>query len=138
MDFYHLNFAGFALFNGFLALREYRQEVNTDHLTKNAVADAEAGAKSSPDIDESTINHFKKIFYVVYVLIFGADWLQVRPLIVSSTITALLSLILETGPFHIHFVQGSKAASRADCSCSIYYRFLSSRSLRSLRRLARR
>jgi len=74
MDFYHVNFAGFMLFNGCLAYREYRQA--RDKV--QPIADEQADTKLLPGLDETSVNHFKKIFFVVYVLVFGADWLQVR------------------------------------------------------------
>jgi len=73
MGFYHINFAGFMLFNGYMAFREYRQERPTIQPMK----DAEAESSQLPGLDETSVNHFKKIFFVVYVLVFGADWLQV-------------------------------------------------------------
>lgn len=75
MDFYHANFIGFMLFNGYLAYREYRQEQDTIQPTTDK--DAEANSEEPPGLDQTSVLHFQKIFFVVYTLVFGADWLQV-------------------------------------------------------------
>lgn len=69
MDFYHVNFAGFMLFNGCLAYREYRED------TIQPTKDAEEPQASIPD--QTSAQYFQRIFLVVYALVFGADWLQV-------------------------------------------------------------
>ena len=82
MDFYTLNFAGLLLINSGLAYREYYQSPDGyQQVERSDRSDkSEEGSESIPElVDEKSIDHFKKIFFLVYGLVFGADWLQVSP-----------------------------------------------------------
>jgi len=70
MEFYHANFASFALINVLLAYREYRQEL---------VVECEQDAKGKVRFDDSkeVLRAFKWRFLPIYLLVNGADWLQV-------------------------------------------------------------
>jgi MFS transporter, MFS domain-containing protein family, molybdate-anion transporter len=70
MEFYHANFASFALINVLLAYSEYRQDVLVEH---------EEGAKEKVHINDSKelLKAFKWQFLPIYLLVNGADWLQV-------------------------------------------------------------
>ena len=74
MDFYKGNFAVFALVNAALAYREYRQveplvEVKDDDDSKLEAEGMRA-----------VLSKFKWNFIPIYLLVNGADWLQVRKL----------------------------------------------------------
>ena len=71
MDFYKGNFAAFALLNAVLAFIEYRhveakQEKNEDEAT---LLDVEGSRVA--------LDKFKWNFIPIYLLVNGADWLQV-------------------------------------------------------------
>jgi hypothetical protein len=66
MEFYQGNFAAFVLLNILLAYREYRQEPATD-----------AGKTSHDEATKIVVNKFKWNFIPIYLLVNGADWLQV-------------------------------------------------------------
>jgi len=67
MEFYQGIFVAFALLNFLLAYREYREE---------PAADAEN--KSHDEATKIEVNKFKWNFIPIYLLVNGADWLQVR------------------------------------------------------------
>ena len=72
MDFYKGNFAVFALVNAGLAYRDYRQveplvEVKDDD-----------DSKSEAEGVKAVLSKFKWNFIPIYLLVNGADWLQVR------------------------------------------------------------
>jgi MFS transporter, MFS domain-containing protein family, molybdate-anion transporter len=71
MDFYKGNFAVFALVNALLAYREYRQE---EPLQEFKDDDAKLEAEGT----RAVLNKFKWNFIPIYLLVNGADWLQVR------------------------------------------------------------
>jgi len=69
MDFYKGNFAAFALLNAVLAFIEYRKveaRQEKDVETKLEVEETRAG-----------LDKFKWNFIPIYLLVNGADWLQV-------------------------------------------------------------
>ncbi|KAL8684149.1 MAG: hypothetical protein Q9224_006570, partial [Gallowayella concinna] len=77
MDFYQVNLLAFVLLNGSMAYRQYRQDKRLELSEKMQQFDSE---NSDPDsVDTDTIysaKEFKNIFFPVYVLVWGADWLQ--------------------------------------------------------------
>jgi len=74
MEFYQGNFAVFALINALLAYREYRQD-------ESIQAQKEDGQKVDAENSREILKAFKLKFIPIYLLVNGADWLQVRLLI---------------------------------------------------------
>jgi hypothetical protein len=72
MDFYKGNFAAFALLNALLAFREYRQVEPLQEIKDDNDSKIEA------DGARVVLNKFKWNFIPIYLLVNGADWLQVR------------------------------------------------------------
>jgi hypothetical protein len=70
MDFYKGNFAVFALLNAGLAFREYRQVETRQEKDDESEPEAEGKAV--------LLSKFKWNFIPIYLLVNGADWLQVR------------------------------------------------------------
>ena len=70
MDFYTGNFAAFALLNAVLAFREYRQVYARQENGDGPKAEAEG--------KRVVLDKFKWNFIPIYLLVNGADWLQVR------------------------------------------------------------
>jgi hypothetical protein len=70
MDFYKGNFAAFALLNAVLAFREYRQVDAPQEKDDESRAEAEG--------KRVVLDKFKWNFIPIYLLVNGADWLQVR------------------------------------------------------------
>jgi len=72
MEFYQANFAAFALLNILLAYREYRQG-------DVAVIDDEKDPRKIVQSNDSKelLKLFKWRFLPIYLLVNGADWLQV-------------------------------------------------------------
>jgi hypothetical protein len=69
MDFYKGNFAAFALLNAVLAFVEYRQVEARQEKDDEAKLDAEGM--------RVLLDKFKWNFIPIYLLVNGADWLQV-------------------------------------------------------------
>jgi hypothetical protein len=69
MDFYKGNFAAFALLNAVLAFVEYRQVEARQEKDDEAKLDAEEM--------RVLLDKFKWNFIPIYLLVNGADWLQV-------------------------------------------------------------
>ena len=69
MDFYKGNFAAFALLNAVLAFVEYRQVEARQEKDNEAKLDAEEM--------RVLLDKFKWNFIPIYLLVNGADWLQV-------------------------------------------------------------
>ena len=85
MDFfYQLNLAAFVLVNGSMVYRQYRQDKRAEFSEKIQDSDAEndtadegrSTSKSSTVASTSLAKQFTNIFFPVYVLVWGADWLQ--------------------------------------------------------------
>ncbi|KAL8892117.1 MAG: hypothetical protein Q9192_005652 [Flavoplaca navasiana] len=85
MDFfYQLNLAAFVLLNGSMVYRQYRQDKRAELSEKIQDSDAEndtadegrSTLKSSTVASASSAKQFTNIFFPVYVLVWGADWLQ--------------------------------------------------------------
>jgi hypothetical protein len=74
MDFYKGNFAAFALLNAILAFREYRQVEAPQEKDDESRLEAEG--------TRVVLDKFKWNFIPIYLLVNGADWLQVRNLLV--------------------------------------------------------
>ncbi len=72
MEFYQANFAAFALLNILLAYREYRQE-------EVVAIDNEKDARKRVETNDNKelLKLFKWRFLPIYLLVNGADWLQV-------------------------------------------------------------
>ena len=69
MDFYKGNLAAFALLNAVLAFREYRQVVPLLEKDDDSKLEAEGTREA--------LKKFKWNFIPIYLLVNGADWLQV-------------------------------------------------------------
>jgi len=72
MEFYQGNFAVFALINALLAYREYRQDESVE-------VQKEDGQKVDVEKSREALKAFKLKFLPIYLLVNGANWLQVRP-----------------------------------------------------------
>jgi len=69
MDFYKGNFAAFALLNAVLAFIEYRQV--------EARQEKDVETKLEEEGTRAVLDKFKWNFIPIYLLVNGADWLQV-------------------------------------------------------------
>ncbi|KAL8714306.1 MAG: hypothetical protein Q9220_001637 [cf. Caloplaca sp. 1 TL-2023] len=85
MDFYHLNLAAFVLLNGSMVYRQYRHEKSIEISEKVQDCDTENVSSTESDEDDGNVSieppttspsRFKRLFYPVYILVWGADWLQ--------------------------------------------------------------
>lgn len=84
MDFYQINLIAFVLLNGSMVYRQYKQDKRAELTEKIQEFDAEHdsasedGATAKVDIVSATSSakQFTNIFFPVYVLVWGADWLQ--------------------------------------------------------------
>jgi hypothetical protein len=74
MEFYQANFAAFALLNILLAYREYRQEEVT-----SVEDEKDARKRVESNDNKELLKVFKWRFLPIYLLVNGADWLQVYP-----------------------------------------------------------
>lgn len=72
MDFYLWNFAVLALLNVLLAFREYRLQETTSRPQLN-----DAKRQVAANDARENLKSFKWRFLPVYLLVNGADWLQV-------------------------------------------------------------
>jgi hypothetical protein len=72
MEFYQANFAAFALLNILLAYREYRQEEVT-----SVENEKDARKRVESNDNKELLKVFKWRFLPIYLLVNGADWLQV-------------------------------------------------------------
>lgn len=92
MSFYQLNFATLVAANAVLAYRQYRQAIWQ-----------EITPKTTPDIEKSArkgeIDQFTKDFFVVYLLVVAADWLQVSITIAPEAFTRITNKV--AGPSYI-------------------------------------
>ena len=77
MDFYSINFAGLLLINGGLAYREFGQGRNGYGVLEESEKQEEGMEGSLDFVNQKSVGHFKRMFFLVYGLVFGADWLQV-------------------------------------------------------------
>lgn len=73
MDFYHYNLIAFVLLNTCLVYWQYRRDGKSKG-SKETVGTAEREKQAA---GEAMIWHFKKRYLPVYMLVVGADWLQV-------------------------------------------------------------
>ncbi|KAI4218726.1 MAG: hypothetical protein L6R36_008788 [Xanthoria steineri] len=85
MDFYQINLAAFVLGNGSMVYRQYRQDKRADLSERiqgfdaennNGAGDGGHPAKVDTAPTASSAKQFTNIFFPVYVLVWGADWLQ--------------------------------------------------------------
>ncbi|KAL8784074.1 MAG: hypothetical protein Q9213_004201 [Squamulea squamosa] len=84
MDFYQINLVAFVLLNGSMVYRQYKQDKRAELSEKIQEFDAEhdstgedrATAKVDIVTAASSAKQFTNIFFPVYVLVWGADWLQ--------------------------------------------------------------
>jgi hypothetical protein len=72
MEFYQMNVIAFVLFNSFLAFLQHRSNGKT-----KAGRALEDGNEASVIAAKAMNWQFKLRFLPVYLLVFGADWLQV-------------------------------------------------------------
>jgi hypothetical protein len=72
MEFYQANAVALVALNLCLAYRQYRQDRQTKQSRKTA-----GGTDAAAVAAEALNNKFKRKFLPVYLLVFGADWLQV-------------------------------------------------------------
>jgi hypothetical protein len=73
MNFYQSNFAAFVLLNAVLAYREYRQGGEIQLAEKEEINPR----KLVESNDKEALKKFKWRFLPIYLLVNGADWLQV-------------------------------------------------------------
>ncbi|KAL8858975.1 MAG: hypothetical protein Q9178_004456 [Gyalolechia marmorata] len=85
MDFYQINLVAFVLLNGSMVYRQYRQDKRAELSEKIQEFDSENDTESDEGhiakVDlapgsASSAKQFTNIFFPVYVLVWGADWLQ--------------------------------------------------------------
>ncbi|KAI4145609.1 MAG: hypothetical protein L6R39_003751 [Caloplaca ligustica] len=79
MDFYQINLVAFVLLNGSMLYRQYRRERRAELSEKMQECETEDLMGDDGSVDLSQNNSaaaFKSIFFPVYVLVWGADWLQ--------------------------------------------------------------
>ena len=84
MDFYQINLAAFVLVNGSMVYRQYRQDKRAElseriqgfDAENNGAGDGGHPAKVDTAPTASSAKQFTNIFFPVYVLVWGADWLQ--------------------------------------------------------------
>lgn len=85
MDFYQINLAASVLVNGSMVYRQYRQDKRADLSERiqgfdaennNGAGDGGHPAKVDTAPTASSAKQFTNIFFPVYVLVWGADWLQ--------------------------------------------------------------
>ncbi|KAH6679707.1 hypothetical protein B0J14DRAFT_472622 [Halenospora varia] len=74
MAFYEYNLFGFIIFNSSLAYFDHRRSRNANRFR----ADDNEAARASVMAGKAALWEFKKKFIPVYLLAFGADWLQIR------------------------------------------------------------
>lgn len=74
MNFYQSNFAAFVLLNAVLAYREYRQGGEEQLAEKDAETSPRKQVEGN---DKQALRAFKLRFLPIYLLVNGADWLQV-------------------------------------------------------------
>ena len=96
MSFYQLNFATLVAANAVLAYRQYRQAI-WQEITPKTTPDIEKPAR------KGEIGQFTKDFFVVYLLVVAADWLQVSITIAPEAFTPITNKL--AGPSYICVVQ---------------------------------
>ena len=98
MDFYSVNVVALVALNAALSYRQWKQQNGRANRSKEM-----AGGRGAESIlaAEAVNMQFKKRFLPVYLLVFGADWLQVCNR--QETITYILTHVL--GSLHIYHVQ---------------------------------
>lgn len=71
MDFYSVNLAALVALNAALAYHQRKQ-------TPEIIANPEDGPENKVVDNSRAIATFKNRFFLVYMLVVGSDWLQVR------------------------------------------------------------
>lgn len=71
MGFYEYNFALLVVLCAVLTWRRHQRDVEVEAATNN---DEDAPSQSQ----KNEASNFTRLFLVVYLLVMGADWLQVR------------------------------------------------------------
>lgn len=97
MDFYSANVIFFVAVNAGLSYRQYKQQDGKSKIHKEA---ANGGSVESVAASDAANWHFKMKFLPVYLLVFGADWLQVCA--TKSTVTSLR--LTDKGTLYLHYV----------------------------------
>ena len=147
MDFYKINFVAFVLSNGVLGYHQHRQE-KTIKLSKAAEGDCELEPLTGDEEEEeeeegeategsTSASYFKKIYLAVYVLAFGADWLQVNAVSLIQPPPRTTPKMLCKGPLHLHPIQRREKTPRTHRRRPLHHRLPRRRRLRPLRRPAR-
>ncbi|KAL8731012.1 MAG: hypothetical protein Q9166_003663 [cf. Caloplaca sp. 2 TL-2023] len=77
MDFYQVNLIAFVLVNGSMVYRQYQREKRVELSEKLQEFDTENDLEDvNINAATSSAKQFANIFFPVYVLVWGADWLQ--------------------------------------------------------------
>ena len=75
MHFYATNVVALVMLNAVLSYLQWNQQSQREHRPKVTSTDVQADSVSLADTRYAL---FKKKFLLVYLLVFSADWLQVR------------------------------------------------------------
>ena len=75
MDFYSTNVVVFVALNTALSYRQWRQQDGENG--KKVAGEGEPGEAGAMVAAQAVNKQFKRRFLPVYLLVFGADWLQV-------------------------------------------------------------
>src|SRR3954467_9047153 len=98
MDFYLYNIIGFVLVNAFLAHRQHLR----DRRTKDSRLSGSTADREKMIVEDAVNWQFKKLFLPVYLLVSGADWLQVCQNVRDGEASLILLFV---GTIHIYLVQ---------------------------------
>ena len=98
MDFYSVNVVAFVALNAALSYLQWKQQNGRANKSKEMTGGVGAESILAADAENML---FKKRFLPVYLLVFGADWLQVYHC--QATVTCILTR--SPGSLHIYHVQ---------------------------------
>lgn len=102
MDAYQISFAGLIASNVVLGAWQYRRQ---NKSTNREIDSEKDGAISEKKTDERAISHFRWEFMPVYLLVVGADWLQVQ----QPNNIKLWMLTIKAGTIHLYAIQRREA-----------------------------
>lgn len=77
MEFYQANFIAFVFINILLAYREYRQEAAVEY-------EKDGQKRVQSNDSKELLRKFKLRFLPIYLLVNGADWLQVNAFLLKQ------------------------------------------------------
>jgi hypothetical protein len=98
MDFYSVNVVALGALNAALSYLQWKKQDGRAIRSKEMAG----GVGAESILAANAVNtHFKKRFLPVYLLVFGADWLQVR----HCQATGTCILTRGQGSLHIYHVQ---------------------------------